>query len=273
MLLVDDGELDDVRDCLLAIGADFAHLRGGAVPAHLDPPRDLFVTSTRHANLARPWPRTAPDRPVRIAVVGEDSGTLRATLRRLGYTYLVRRPVHPVALRLLLLHALYRGDERRSAPRVPLGYPVAAKIGMRRRDALLVDLSESGFRILLGEPVAVDAKITIQVPSELCGDDHFVLPGRVVRCVPDRSSPVDGSHAVAVRFGELEESARSLLQEALEMHRLGGPAEPEPPLDPPLPPPLVDGDEPPPRLIRRVEPSRDGTARGEARRLPHTPAA
>ena len=56
VLLVDDGELDDVRDCLLALGAEFAHLRGGAVPARLEPPRDLFITSTRHAALARSWP-------------------------------------------------------------------------------------------------------------------------------------------------------------------------------------------------------------------------
>ena len=87
VLLVDDGELDDVRDCLLALGAEFAHLRGGAVPAHLEPPRDLFITSTRHATLARAWPKQdASGHPVRIAVVSEDSGTLRATLRQMGFT-------------------------------------------------------------------------------------------------------------------------------------------------------------------------------------------
>jgi hypothetical protein len=95
VLLVDDGELDDVRDCLLAMGAEFAHLRGGAVPAKLEPPRDVFITSTRHATLARAWPKQdASGRPVRIAVVSEDSGTLRATLRQMGFTFLVRRPVH-----------------------------------------------------------------------------------------------------------------------------------------------------------------------------------
>ena len=110
MLLVDDGELEDVRDCLLDLGTEFAHLRGGAVPAKLDAPRDLFITTTRHATLARPWPKPdAGGRPVRIAVVSEDSGTLRATLRQMGFTFLVRRPVHPIALRLLLLHALYHG--------------------------------------------------------------------------------------------------------------------------------------------------------------------
>ena len=81
--------------------------------------------------------------------------------------------------RLLLMHALYRGEERRTRPRLPLGYRVVAKIGMRRRDALLVDLSESGCRLLVPEPVARDSKITVQVPVELCGDERFILLTRL----------------------------------------------------------------------------------------------
>lgn len=272
VLLVDDGELNEVKDCLLAIGADFAHLRGGAVPARLDPPRDLFVTSTRHAALARSWPAPGPSgRPVRIAVVTEDSGTLRATLRRLGFRFLVRLPVHPVALRLLLTHALYRGDERRSQPRVPLGYRVAVKIGMRRREALLMDLSESGCRLLISDPVAKDAKVTVQIPPELCGDEHFILPGRALRCEPNASSPADGSHALAVHFGALNESVRSLLQEALQAHRLGTGTAGEPAVEAPLAP--ISGDEPPPRLVRRV-PVASSPPDTERRRVPQdTPAS
>ena len=267
VLLVDDGELNEVKDCLLAIGADFAHLRGGAVPARLDPPRDLFIASTRHAGLARAWPAPGPDgRPVRIAVVNEDSGTLRATLRRLGFRFLVRLPVHPVALRLLLTHALYRGNERRANPRVPLGYRVAVKIGMRRRDALLMDLSESGCRLLVSEPIATDARITVQIPTELCGDDHFILPGRALRCAPDASSPADGTHALAVQFGALNESVRSLLQEALQAHRLGAGIAGETPIEPPVAP--ISGDEPPPRLVRRVPVEQARPAVTERRRVP-----
>lgn len=252
MLLVDDGELDDVRDCLLALGVEFAHLRGGAVPARLEPPRDLFIASTRRAALARPWPRA--ERPVRIAVVTEDSGSLRATLRRLGFGYLVRRPAHPVALRLLLVHALYQGEERRAAPRVPLGYPIAVKIGMRRRNALLVDLAESGCRFLIDEPAAEGAKVTVQVPVELCGSEGFVLPGQVVRCTRDRSSPADGSFAVAMRFASLSDVARSLLEEALAAHRLDGPIGQESAEVAPLFTPSDIGDETAPRLVRRVAP-------------------
>ena len=271
VLLVDDGELDDVRDCLLSLGVDFAHLRGGAVPATLDAPRDLFVATTRRANLAKPWPKS--ERPARIAVVTEDSGTLRSTLRRLGFTYLVRRPVHPVALRLLLLHALYQGQERRSAPRVPLGYPVAVKIGVRRRDALLVDLAENGCRFLAKEPAANGTKVTVQVPSELCGDDGFALPGKVVRCTADRSSPNDGTHSIAIQFSTLTQAARALLEEALSAHRLGEDS-PEDASIAPLVTPSDIGDEAAPRLVRRIAPpplpsaptQRRAAARAERRR-------
>ena len=256
VLLVDDGELDDVRDCLLALGAEFAHLRGGAVPAHLEPPRDLFITSTRHASLARSWTKQDTNgRPVRIAIVSEDSGTLRATLRQMGFTFLVRRPVHPVALRLLLLHALYQGTERRAKRRVPLGYRVSLKIGMRRRDALLVDLGEESCRVITQDAIPEASKVSVQVPSELCGDDAFTLPGRVVRCQSDRSSPADGNYAVAIQFSQLGESALSLLDEALAAHQLGA-ASARDRRGAPLGVPDAVADEASPRVVRRVPASR-----------------
>jgi hypothetical protein len=269
VLLVDDGELDDVRDCLLAMGAEFAHLRGGAVPAKLEPPRDVFITSTRHATLARAWPKQDESgRPVRIAIVSEDSGTLRATLRQMGFTFLVRRPVHPIALRLLLLHALYHGNERRSKPRVPLGYRVSLKIGMRRRDALLVDLGEESCRLLTQEAIPESSKVSVQVPRELCGDDAFTLPGRVVRCQPDRSSPADGNYAVAIQFSQLGDSALSLLDEALAAHQLGA-ASARDRGDAQAAAPAATADETSPRVVRRV-PIREREV--PAKRRPRAPS-
>jgi hypothetical protein len=262
VLLVDDGELEDVRDCLLDLGAEFAHLRGGAVPARLEAPRDLFITTTRHATLARPWTSDANGRPARIAVVSEDSGTLRATLRHMGFTFLVRRPVHPIALRLLLLKALYHGAERRAKPRIPLGYRVSLKIGMRRRDALLVDLSEGSCRVLTQEAVPESSKVSVQVPSELCGDDGFTLPGRVVRCQRDRTSPADGGYAVAIQFSSLGDSALSLLDEALAAHQLGSVSARER-SEPTSAPRTALGDESSPRLVRRVPPREADSPRAQ----------
>jgi hypothetical protein len=282
VLLVDDGELDDVRDCLLGLGVDFAHLRGGAVPPRIEPPGDLLVASTRRASLARPWPPPGPDgRPVRIAVAAEESGALRASLRQMGFAFLVRRPVHATALRLLLLHALYRGEERRAQRRIPLGYRVFVKAGLRRRGALLLDISESGCRLVLDDALPIGSRVVVQVPSELCGDDGFGLPGRVVRCAPDTSSPADGAYAVAVRFAELEAATRALLDEALAAHQLTAPTHPDPIgfaayAGPSLRPPPIEGDESAPRLVRRIPPTsaaekRPAPPRGHA--IPSAPDA
>ena len=55
VLVVDDGELEDIRDLVNGERVDFAHLRGSAVPDPLDPPRDLFITNPRHAELVARW--------------------------------------------------------------------------------------------------------------------------------------------------------------------------------------------------------------------------
>ena len=91
----------------------------------------------------------------------------------------------------------------------------------------------------------------MQVPSELCGDDAFTLPGRVVRCQRDHSSPADGSYAVAIQFSQLGESALSLLDEALAAHQLGA-ASARDRSEAPLAPRSATGDESSPRVVRRV---------------------
>ena len=78
VLVVDDGELEDVRDLLNGERIDFAHLRGSAVPNPLNPPSDLFITNARHAELVQRWAvvRRPDRRPIRVAIVEEDSRAL-----------------------------------------------------------------------------------------------------------------------------------------------------------------------------------------------------
>ena len=66
---------------------------------------------------------------LRIAILDGESRTVCALLRRSSFEMIVRRPVHPAALRLLLLHALYRGPEKRRTPRVSVGAPVTPARG------------------------------------------------------------------------------------------------------------------------------------------------
>ena len=87
-------------------------MRGGAIAQETPPPSRLLIATPRRVDCVRmPEPGSEQDGSlVRIVVVNEDSTTLRSRLRSAGFDFLVRRPVHPEALRLLLLRVLYRGD-------------------------------------------------------------------------------------------------------------------------------------------------------------------
>jgi len=56
VLLLHDGELDDVRALLDELGADYLHLRGGEIPERVDPPEELFIATSRRAIVADKWP-------------------------------------------------------------------------------------------------------------------------------------------------------------------------------------------------------------------------
>ena len=93
VLLIDDGELDDVRTLLAQMGANFVHLRGGQVTSDVEQPAELFIATTRRALLAEAWPvGPVSSGPRKIAVVTEDSNTLRNRLRRAGFEMEVQRP-------------------------------------------------------------------------------------------------------------------------------------------------------------------------------------
>lgn len=223
VLLVDDGELEDVRELLADLGADFAHLRGGVVPEQVHPPRDLFITTSRRAQLARDWPPHAggPGRPVKIAIVTEDSQTARGMLRRLGYDFLVRRPVHPMALRLLVLRALYRGEEKRRETRVAVGYDVALRSGLRRRRALLADLSTRGCRLIAEKEYDRGTGMSVLIPAEIAQGKELALKGRVLRSSVEAGAPK--RITIAVGFEKLSPTQRRRLVEIVR-ERTTGPA-------------------------------------------------
>ena len=119
VLLLDDGELDDVQTLLEEIRIPYGRVRGGAIAQRTPAPTRLLVATPRRVE-AVALSEAVADALVRIVVVGEESPSLRAKLREVGFDYLVRRPVHREALRLLLLHCLYTGQERRSEE--PVGH-------------------------------------------------------------------------------------------------------------------------------------------------------
>jgi hypothetical protein len=218
VLVVDDGELDDIREILAELGVEFALLRGGAIPDKIAPPSRLFVATPRRALLAQPWKKPKPGEPAptRVGIVAEDSNTLRAMLRKLGFHLLIRRPVNPYALRLILLRAIYEGEERRHEDRVPIGAPVAFRNGFQRRPGMVAELSQRGGRLLSASPPRLGSRITLQldVPET---SRRLSLRARVVRA---SGEPVtDGQHEVAFAFEDHQHSPD--LDRVLQHYRSG----------------------------------------------------
>lgn len=224
ILLLDDGELDDVQQMLEELGLSFGRVRGGAIVSDTPPPTSLLISTPRRISAIRGsggLARGGP--PVRIIVVNEDSPTLRARLRRLGFDYLVRRPVHPEALRLLVLHCLYTGEERRAAPRVPIGYEVSFRSGLLPRRSTLVDLSVSGCRLLSRYALEPGKRIKLEIPQALGAAEPLSLRGRVLRNTPDERLGGEGLYVTAVAFEKLPSETRRELEWVLEEQAQGPP--------------------------------------------------
>ncbi len=217
--MIDDGELDDLLGVLHGLGLEVARQRGGAADSALPRCRDLLIATARRALQAAPAgrdPRAAP--PVRIAVVESDSPTLRAQLRARGFDFLVRRPVHPTALRLLFLRALYRGPERRREERLPVGLSVRYQEGSRRRSAILADLSTGGCRLLSRHGAPPGAALRVELPTPDSDEPPLVLCGRTLRERPGLEGAGAGEIAIGVGWDPLPPADRARL-DALLAHR------------------------------------------------------
>jgi hypothetical protein len=101
-------------------------------------------------------------------------------LRRVGFDLLLRRPVHPVALRLVILRALYGGEEKRREERVAIGLDVQFRTGFWRKKALLADISQRGCRLLADQALPAGTRVNLPLPREISADG-LTLPCKVVR--------------------------------------------------------------------------------------------
>lgn len=122
------------------------------------------------------WPRT-------IAVVDDSSKTLVTHLSRMGVAMVIRRPIHPHALRLLLLHEIYRGPERRVRKRILIGHSIRVVSGLFRPRALLLELSPTGARLELAHAPKIGSKIRVLLGKDLTKGKPVKLHAKVVRCI------------------------------------------------------------------------------------------
>lgn len=212
-VLCDSGELDDVAALLYRLGeppmrvwpSDLALLEPWELPGR------LFVTTVKLGLTSELPPGL--DRPgvVRVAVGDGDTATVTTAMLRRGFHFVVRRPVHPEALRLLFAQILFRGRDQRRASRFSYGGEVRWRIGLRMGRCNMAEVSSEGCRLLLREPLRLGRKIVLRVPIERGGQRTVKLRGRVVRRDLPRRDLGGTPPSVAVAFENLSRRVRAHL--------------------------------------------------------------
>ena len=185
-LVIDDGEVDDVVAILQDLGAD-PQLKSpdevGNLSAWVPPNRLLVLAAERALALRLPLSRMR-EGAVSIAVTDSTSKTVGTAIQRLGYRYIVRRPVHPLALRMLLSQGLCPDAGNRSAPRAAYGGEVSWRVGWRRRRGAIIDVSSDGCLLFATKRAEVGCRLKIRFPAQIEMGRAFTVEGRVMRCMP-----------------------------------------------------------------------------------------
>lgn len=218
VLLHHDGELADVRRLLDELGVDYVEKLGGDDNAVSGGKWDVMIANPRRSLNFRP--DAGGSNPTRIAILDGASRTIQSHLRRIRVDLMVRRPVHPAALRLLIVHALYRGPERRKRRRVSVGAEVHFRRGLWRQSATLTDFSVHGCRLLTRHPIERGKRIKITFPTQLTGGRAFSVVGTVLRSGSGPSESPD-QVVLAIRFKESSDALTRRLYAILETHAVG----------------------------------------------------
>ncbi|MBW2287079.1 MAG: PilZ domain-containing protein [Deltaproteobacteria bacterium] len=232
ILLLDDGELDDVRAVLDELGIDFEQWNKSDLTASPPHPQHLLVTTATHAisaGLRRATTRT-PDRAIWIAVATGDSKSQRSAILGAGFDYLVKRPTHPETFRSLLRGTLYRGNEQRLKRRVAVGYTISFRVNRRgpANSALLMDLSPSGCRLLTRRTLEPGTELNLSFPAELTGAKSFSHLGTVVRAGHGSAAGGEADESsIGVRFLPFDAKSRQPMLDLLNALASGPAVMPE----------------------------------------------
>jgi hypothetical protein len=217
VLIDDDGELDEVRRLLDELEIEYAVASSSGSDR-----ASLLISNARHA-LARAT-GVAADRSLsggfHLVVAEKISRRAQRELERVRPDFLVQRPVDPAPLRLVVLHALYSGPERRRSPRVAMSAVVRCRAGVVSRAATLVELSQSGCRLTSGQTLRCGQLLTVIVPRELTVSRRLSIEGCVVAVAP--AGELDPRRqAYSIQFQRVDAETRRALREVMVMHGLG----------------------------------------------------
>ena len=200
-LVLDDGELRDVRAALAAIGVRWADALDDAGAAEIP----LLVTSAARARALLEG-SSAPRHHLHLVVAGPDD-----PLAGLACDFAIRQPVATVVMRLLAERAGYEGPERRRTLRVAIGAPVEVGVGEATHDAILAQVSATGCGLVSGVALESGVRVRIRVPHDLTAPRTLTLAGRVLGA--RRTTTSDGeTWDVSVAFDALSLSDRVTLR-------------------------------------------------------------
>jgi len=220
VIIVDDGELADVRELLAQLGVGYREERRLESIAEGES-CGLLITSALRALASENGRAGAARRPCKLHVVVYDtmSGTLRRVLVQSGCDVVIGRPVHPAVLRLLVSHALYSGPERRNFIRAAMAATVKLRVGRRAREATLVQLSLRGCGLATSQSVEIGQDVEVIFPPELTGGKELPLGCRVLAAGPS-AAKAGRSRDISLRFRSPHAAARTVLRGAMTRHSL-----------------------------------------------------
>jgi len=215
-----DGELSEFVDLLSELAVPVDEYTSDLPDSEaLEAARIAIISGEKLLESGTPdlslWPRT-------IAVVDNSSRTLVTHLNRIGVAMVIRRPIHPRALRLLLLHEIYRGPERRGRGRVLIGHPIRIGSGFFRHPATLLELSPTGARIELANAPKVGTRIRFMLGKELTNNKAVKLQARVIRSI--RASEKNGRAESEIGVAILDPTRHTKTIKAILDHFALGPA-------------------------------------------------
>ncbi len=219
VLLVDDGELGDVKQIAEELGATTLRRTLASRGEEWRQPQRLLVVSDRRAlTLGRPIAQEE-DHFVTLAILDEGSCMLRNHVAEMGFDYVLERGVDRNALRHLVRNALYRGQEQRSERRLPVGLPVTLRVGWKCVRAELADLTRNACSLRVNSPVGTPRQVEVELPRAIAPEGPVAIRGRVFR---ERFQVRDGSLMLSVAFSHTE-LTQVRVDAALEALRSGPP--------------------------------------------------
>jgi hypothetical protein len=211
VLVIDDGELSDVIAMLHGLGGTPRRLTpavDGTLHDWIPPTHLLVITAKRALSLGHSL--DLPDADFAAIVVSDSNARmLHHIVHQLGYLFMVRRPVHPEALRTLLRQTLNDDGGRRASARTAIGCHARWKLfgTLRRHNGTLLDLSPNSCQLLVRDTVPLYSRIHIRIPADASGSQRVDVRGRVVR----RATLEGEQRALGIILEDLTPRARDRL--------------------------------------------------------------